>query len=802
MEILNLFKTNKQKIQGIEARYSKYFCDIKFNDKIQTHNKNEFSNLCEEFFNSRQDPETLLQKVLNMKNENDFIIKCVNRFNSIFSDVEDKKIIKAAILFKNEYMNFQQLESNFMNDLNHLLQEIDNYKYHSEMIARINEKLETFNLFSHHSKRVNVDLLKDELIPGDSNNKNILKTYKKIERYIELEERLRDFFEKKHHLPYSENFIAFKNKWINIYKNLSYDVFEQDSYHEFKNEKNYFEELIVISEEVKEYQKEIREKLNDFFARVTVNKLLEKMFNTQLIELENVYKGLSKSYNEQNIEFSELIKEYTLINKSLIDLNSKYIYLLSPIKNTTNMLGIGDEKEIQDIYDYYIYSLSKSIEKEMNVYGTSKNIAEYEVINFIKLIEENLYTLTQDQVNAIYSSVELLNRKQNANCLIQGDVSSGKTIVTVALMFILALKKMKSVYIVPRRVLRLQHLKTLRDYNNLFGLNLNIYDSSEEFDINEADIILNGYSFSDKRFSEVEFDLGVIDEIQLFGVEQRNMVQKKYVNIDMFYTTATPHPRTKLISLIGNMDIIEIREMPPGRKPKRTEVFSKFEKKHHEVVTKEVTKGHLVLVVCPLVNKQGVNEFESLPTAYNKYKELFPYYMVEMLKTSYNDDKKEEIIEAAINGEIDILISTKSIEVGIDIPRASVMFIHYPHVMKIKWGVSQLHQLRGRIGRKNQDSFCYIEAPTTFDDKSPIGSVLKTQDVFELTKNDFNWRGFEKIIGTKQSGKSGSKTDQEKRIKAYEMIAKNTPKLIANLDYEFIKKMESYLINTRIENLN
>lgn len=802
MGFLDIFKTSKQKIHDISEQYARYFFDEKFNEDITTYTKKGFYDLCEEYLDKRQSPEILLQRVLSMKTENDIIAKSLNKFNDSFLNVDDKKIIKAAILFKNKYKKFQELEQNFEKDFDDLAQEIQKYNDNLKYLNELTKSVETFNIFASSTKKIDFNLPDLEIIPGNFNNDNVAKNYENISMYMDMEKVLRNFIDNKYYLPYSEKFVVFKNKWISLYENLSYEAFESETYDEFKNEQNLFSDLMHISKEIKDYQDEIRERLNDFFARVKVNKILADMFNSQLIEFEDTYKNLGKMYTEQRIEFEELKKEYISANKSIIDLNSKYVSLLSPIKNTTNMLGITDDKEVQDICDYYVYSLSKSIEKEMNAYGSSKNISEEEVKDFVRLIEEKLYKLTQDQITAIYSSIELLNSNYTASCLIQGDVSAGKTIVTAALMFILAIKKMKSVYIVPRRVLRLQHLKTLRDYNKLFGLGLNIYDASEDFDIEKADIVLNGYSFGDKRFSEVDFDLGVVDEIQLFGVDQRNAVQRKYPNIDMFYTTATPHPRTKLISLIGNMDVIEIRELPPGRKPKQTEAFFSFEEKHHNKVIEEVKKGHLVFVVCPLVNKAGSNDFESLPTAYRKYKELFPELKVDILRADYTDDKKEEIIEAAINGEIDILVATKSIEVGIDIPRASVIFIHYPHIMKIKWGVSQLHQLRGRIGRKNQDSFCYIEAPSVFEENSPIGSVLKTQDVFELTKNDFNWRGFEKIIGTKQSGKSGGKVDQEKRIKAYELIAKSTPKLTANLDYEFVKKIESYLSNEKIENLN
>ncbi len=483
-------------------------------------------------------------------------------------------------------------------------------------------------------------------------------------------------------------------------------------------------------------------------------------------------------------------------------MEEKYSKLIEPIDDILTKYNIVKESDKSDIADYYLYSLAKSVENYKNVYGYPQNISDEEVNNFIKIIEEKLYVLTDDQRHAIYDAVEYLNQNKTSSCLIQGDVSSGKTIVAVALMFIVALKKKRSLYLVRRRVLRIQHIKTLKKYNDLFGLDLKIYDASEEFDNREADIVINGYSFSDHKFIYADFSLGIIDEIQLFGVDQRNQIQRMYPNVDMFYTTATPHPRTKLISLIGNMDIIEIRELPPGRRLKNTEAFKKIEEKHVNLINEEAKKGYLTIVVCPLVNKAGSNEYESLNTAYETYSNMFPKLRVEMLRAQYSDSEKEEIIQRAVDGEIDILVATKSIEVGVDIPRASVIIIHYPHSNAIKWGVSQLHQIKGRVGRNNQESFCFIESPSSFSENSPIGLVLKTQDVFELTKGDFNWRGFQSIIGTKQSGRTGTKEEQEQRIKAYAEIAKLTPTTLENMEIEFINILEQTLVKIRVESIN
>ncbi len=802
MGFFDFLKSNVTKIAEIKESEIDSFLDVRFNENISTFNRKDFEDLCDKYIVEGLKAEQLLKKASMLRLENNKILTVLSDITKIESTmrVEEKDAFDE---FKNSFKEKNELLQMYMEKKNYFQIIVNEYRDVNESIEKSSERVIKFNLFYSDSKKVKPSLKKikprfeDLSAIGEARMQMDL-----IEKYMDTFEYLSDAAEGKIFLPYDNRFEEFTNFWINQYAHLNFDNFSLDLHEKMIREEDQFDFFKRVTWEIKSYKSDIKEGLNDLEKRISVNPLISTLFEKRISDMNKKYSEVSKQYLSRSVHWSKIQNDFIEINNEVRKIDAQYSKIISPIQNTLNMLQISKKDEIESISDYYIYSLSKSIERSKNMYGRSKQVTQDEVEQFIKIVEEKLYILTNDQRNAIYESVDLLNQNYTASCLIQGDVSSGKTIVTVALMFILALKGMKSVYIIPRAILRSQHLNTLKKYNDLFGLNLRIYDSKEEFDISEADIVLNGYSFSDKMFSEVEFDLGVIDEIQLFGVEQREQVQMMYPNIDMFYTTATPHPRTKLISLIGNIDIVEIREMPPGRKLKKTRKFNELNEEHVKLINSEASKGNMTLVVCPLVNKSGFSDFESLPTAFKKYKSLFPHLRVEKLEARMSETTKDEIIKRSVDGEVDILVASKTIEVGVDIPRASVIFIHYPHTMGVKWGVSQLHQLRGRVGRSNQDSYCFIEAPADTKEGSAIDSVIKTQDVFELTKNDFNWRGFEKIIGTKQSGRSGSKKDQEKRIEAYTFIAKNTHKMVKALEEDFLNQLADALESQRVVNIN
>ena len=798
--LFGMFKNNKNKIKECYmTNRDKFHSNFSLNEKIKTFSIEFYDREYTQYYEKDIKIDLFEKRTRDLLYTNAVIedfSKKINKYKESFSDEKDK------LLITEELSRIERLDY-FVSNIEKIIEDIDtriaNRNSVIKKIEDINGLISKFNLFHQNAKFI-TKVIREDITENES-SETVLNEIKELHNYINLIDFFENFTDKRGFCHNVEE-LNEKKAWVDIIRNLSFETYNDEIYEKFVEDKESLLKLLSISKNIESYFDDIKIELERLKIKTSVNAILEKVLKFEYRELEEEYFHKRELYTSQAIDANDLIQKLIELNTKVKKIISNYNSLLSPFENSIKMLDIEKDTEIEDIKDYFLYSISKSIERKLSIYGESKNITADSVEKMINLVEEKLYTLTEDQKNAIYRSVEILNRETTGSCLIQGDVSSGKTIVTIVLMFLVAKNKMKSVYIVPRKVLRLQHLRTLQKYNELFGFNFKIYDASENFEIKDADIVVNGYSFSDKKFSEVEFSLGIIDEIQLFGVEQRNKVQKKYSNIDMFYTTATPHPRTKLISLIGNMDIIEIKQLPPGRKLKNTQTFTEIDSQHIELINKEAKNGNAILIVCPLVNKRGDGDFESIKIAHLKYQELFPDLTVEKLMSNMADEKKEDLIDKTVNGEIDILVATKSIEVGVDIPRASVIVIHYPHSMKIKWGVSQLHQLRGRVGRNNNDSYCLIEAPLTIEEGSPIDSVLKTQDVFELTKNDFNWRGFESIIGTKQSGSKGSRNDQEKRIKAYQIIAENIPRIVNDYDKHFISRLEEHLAENKIENLN
>ena len=764
---------------------------IVYNEFIKSKNKKDIEKL-KDTINENTKVDLFIKELEKEKKVSNFLSDTIKKLE-VFHDYKYNDLLKKYLP---EYMNIKELKKNFPIDYEKAYEKVslfaDATKYIDEAIK--------FNMFHKNDKYiVEIDEIKEKFENGNFDEITIYK----LKYFVIIIEFLDDFIEGYDYLPViDDETTIIQNRWIENYKILNFENCNEFIINDYKKDYDKLVNSKRQAVDVFKYKKEITEFIANMKEKISVNILLKSSFEESIVDLKDNAEIIFRDFKLRRKDVEEIKSELVLMVAKIKKFNVDYSKLITPFYNTTRQLGIKKEKEIEDIKDYYIYSLAKSIEKRKQIYGTKKNISLQEVDSFIDLIEEKLYTLTQDQRISIYKGVEYMNNGYTSNCLIQGDVSVGKTIVTVALMFLAAKKGFKTVYIVPRKVLKFQHLKTLRKYNELFNYGLVIEDNNDNYQMKDIDIYLNGYSFNDKKFNEVEFELGIIDEIQLFGVEQRSAIQNKYPHIDMFYTTATPHPRTRLISLIGNMDIIEIRELPPGRKLKETNAFIEMNDDIYKKIELVKSRDEMTLVVCPLVNKRGVGNFESIDIAYESYSKRFPEYNIEKLTGSTSDDKKESIIQDCVDGKTDILIASKSIEVGIDIPRASVIVIHYPFSMSVKWGVSQLHQLRGRVGRNNQDSYCYIEAPYDLEIGSPTEAVISTQDVFELTKKDFNWRGFESVIGVRQSGTGGSEKDREKKIKAYEIIATKVPKMIEELDPELIIKLEKALINTKVANIN
>lgn len=660
-------------------------------------------------------------------------------------------------------------------------------------LKQIKDEAKRFNILHQNDKYV-IDVNLEEAS---------FDVLQKISRYMEVESILNQFEKERWYLPMiDDEYSIFQHDLSKLTDYLSWNNFDDDMYVYCSNNGRKADFLHNLYLEFNDKCAKIKKLIDDYKNKKNYNFMMDLGIGDTIDGYEKKYEEIRQSYKSRLTEYPNIDNQlevlYDEINNTLIE----YKKLIAPIKNIIIKYGIRNPALEADLLEYFMYRLTKEIDKKENVYGFSKAISEESVDILISKINHTIYNLTDDQVKAIKKSVELLNVQGTTNLLLQGDVSAGKTIVTIATMILLVEKGYKVCLIAPRKSLRLQHKKTIEDITSRLGFNFNIVEELNIENYKTFDILVKGYSFSDSIYDYANIDVCFMDEIQLFGVEQRNAVQNKFPNIDMIYTTATPHPRTKLITMLGDMDICSIKQMPPGRKPKITKTFTEYPDELDDLIHDIVAKKEMVIVICPMINGIGHTPYQSLHPAFEFYTSRYPDLRVEKMFGAQSDKIKDEILMKCNNGEVDILIATKVIEVGVDIPSASLIIIHYPHTNRITWGMSQLHQLRGRVGRNRQQAYCYIEVPYgfNFDDESPINSVLNTEDVFLLTENDFNWRGFESLIGVQQT--ATSKKDQQIKIQAYQQIAEEIPNLISLIDPKFLGSIYDKLKQRKVANLN
>ncbi len=377
-----------------------------------------------------------------------------------------------------------------------------------------------------------------------------------------------------------------------------------------------------------------------------------------------------------------------------------------------------------------------------------------------KYLQKLEFELTVDQKNAIKDIEKDLKSKERMFRLIQGDVGSGKTIVSL----ISALNTIKSGYqvafMVPTEILAKQH----------FNFSSNFFDSSIKIELlsgkvdysnkkkiikdlenKKIDLIIGTHSLFQKKIKFKKLGLIIIDEQHKFGVNQRKELSEKGGNdCDVLVMSATPIPRTMMMTIYGDMDITLIKDKPKNRKEIKT--YSKLDSKINEIINfanKEIQNGNQIFWVCPLIEKSNKLDQQS---AVEKNKFLQKYFnnRVGLIHGSIEKDKKNKVLNDFLNKKIDVLVSTTVIEVGIDFPNATVIVIENAN----KYGLSQLHQLRGRVGRGNKESTCILifNSNLSQNAKKRINILKNLSDGFDISEEDMKLRGYGDILGFKQSG--------------------------------------------------
>jgi ATP-dependent DNA helicase RecG len=371
------------------------------------------------------------------------------------------------------------------------------------------------------------------------------------------------------------------------------------------------------------------------------------------------------------------------------------------------------------------------------------------------------FELTGAQKRALNDVFADTSTGYQMNRLVQGDVGSGKTVVAVAAMMHAFDSGYQSAFMAPTEILAEQHYANLRKYLQPLDLEPRLLIGSQTKSEREEALRALRTGASPVAVGthaiiqdEVEFEnlgLAIVDEQHRFGVAQRATMFEKGEQPHMLLMTATPIPRSLAMTLYGDLDVSKMDEMPAGRKPVNTVLRS--EKRRGEVyafLDRKLEDGQQVYVVYPLVEESEKMDLKDAESGYETLQETFSDYTVGLVHGQMKSDAKDATMRRFKEGEIDLLVSTTVIEVGVDVPNATVMVIEHAE----RFGLSQLHQLRGRVGRSDQQSHCVLMAgyKRSAEAKERLEAMVKTNDGFEISERDLQIRGAGDFFGTRQSG--------------------------------------------------
>jgi ATP-dependent DNA helicase RecG len=385
--------------------------------------------------------------------------------------------------------------------------------------------------------------------------------------------------------------------------------------------------------------------------------------------------------------------------------------------------------------------------------------------NFTEFYKEHLpFQLTGAQKRVIKEIRSDLGSGAQMNRLLQGDVGSGKTIVALMSMLIALDNGFQACLMAPTAILSVQH------YNGLFELckelNTSIFlltgstkaskrrEIHEKLENGEIDILIGTHALLEDKVKFKNLGLAIIDEQHRFGVEQRSKLWKKnHLPPHILVMTATPIPRTLAMSLYGDLDISVIDELPPGRQSIKTvHRYDSNRLKVFRFIKDEISKGRQIYIVYPLIQESATMDYKDLMDGYESIVREFPMpeFQISIVHGQMKPADKEFEMQRFVKGETQIMVATTVIEVGVDVPNASVMIVESSE----RFGLSQLHQLRGRVGRGGEQSYCILMTghKLSSDAKTRLQTMVGTNDGFEIAEVDLNLRGPGDLMGTQQSG--------------------------------------------------
>lgn len=470
----------------------------------------------------------------------------------------------------------------------------------------------------------------------------------------------------------------------------------------------------------------------------TVSKITSKQINNYILKVIDDIKVT-------DIIPSILLEKYKLIPKSEAIREIHRPDDMHLLKNAINHI------KYEELF-LFMLKMNELKRNRVKVIGIKKDVDKNNVLEFINNLP---FKLTNDQLKVVDEIYNDLTSNIVMNRLVQGDVGSGKTIVSFIAIYINYLAGYQSALMAPTELLAYQHYLNMKnifkDYNIkvelLTGKTKNKKKLLEDLKNNKIDVLIGTHALIEDSVVFNNLGLVITDEQHRFGVNQRSNLKNKGINPDILYMSATPIPRTYALTIYGDMDVSSIKTMPSGRVPVKTYLKKNSEIK--EVLTmmyEELKNKHQIYVIAPLIEESDKIDLENVYELEEKFNKAFKgIYKVGVLHGKMTKDEKDNVMESFKNNDIQILISTTVIEVGIDIPNATMMVIFDSY----RFGLSQLHQLRGRVGRNSLQSYCILISDY---EKERLDILTLTTDGFKISEEDFRLRGSGDLFGIRQSG--------------------------------------------------
>ena len=463
------------------------------------------------------------------------------------------------------------------------------------------------------------------------------------------------------------------------------------------------------------------------------------------------------NYFEENIP-NKLIKEYRIMERKRAIKNIHYPISMKEIEEAKRRFAIEELLilELGILKNRFIIENSNS--KNYEVEGKKEKVRE-----FLSQLTFNLTNAQKKVINEIYD--EISNGKI-VNRLIQGDVGSGKTVVAMVMIIYMAENGYQGALMAPTEILANQHYLGIKERLEKIGLRVELLTSSikgkkkneilEGIANGDIDIVIGTHSLIEDNVVFKKLGLIVIDEQHRFGVNQRNKLREKGFLGNLLVMSATPIPRSLALSIYGDLDLSIIDELPPGRTPIKTKWIASDEdlEKMYNFIYKKVNEGNQAYFVAPLIETSDKMALKSVDKVSEEIERKFSNKKIGIIHGKMKAKEKDDVMFKFKNKEYDILIATTVIEVGIDVPASTIMTIYNAE----RFGLSALHQLRGRVGRGSKQSYCFlISNSMTENSKQRLSIMEETEDGFKIAEEDLKLRNSGEIFGLRQSGFSDLK---------------------------------------------